>query len=129
MELVLLTRPLGEHVVLELNGPLDFHTAPTLWEALWPTILCADSPRVILDLSSVDFMDSTGLSVMIDAWRQAEQRGGSLRLARAQRQAAKVLRITSLDLVLPIYASAEDAAAVTSGDVAGSPSGPEGLRR
>lgn len=120
MELVLLTRPLGDHVVVELNGPLDFHTAPTLWEALWPSVLCQDAPRVILDLSSVDFMDSTGLSVVIDAWRQAERQGGTLQLARAQRQAAKVLRVTSLDLVFPIFASAEEAAlAAIPGDSAG----------
>lgn len=114
MELVLLTRPLGEHVVVELNGPLDFHTAPTLWEALWPSVLCQESPRVILDLSSVEFMDSTGLSVVIDAWRQAESRDGTLQLARAQRQAAKVLRVTSLDVVFPIFASAEEAAMASS---------------
>lgn len=110
MELVLLTRSLGDHLVVELNGPLDFHTAPTLWEALWPSILCRQRPRVILDLSCVDFMDSTGLSVVIDSWRQAEKRGGTLHLARAQPQAAKVLRVTSLDLVFPIFATAEEAA-------------------
>lgn len=110
MELVLLTRRLGDHVVVELNGPLDFRTAPTLWEALWPSILCQESPRVVLDLSCVDFMDSTGLSVVIDAWRQAESRHGSVQLSRAQRQAAKVLRVTSLDLVFPIFGSPEEAA-------------------
>lgn len=117
MELALVTRPLGEHIVVELVGPLDFHTALTLWEALWPSVLCRDAPRVVLDLSGVDFMDSTGLSVVIDAWREAEGRGGSLRLARAQRQAAKVLRITSLDAVFPIYASPADAALSFDGDV------------
>ncbi len=109
MELVLFTRSLGEHVVIELIGPLDFSTAPTLWEALWPSVLCVDTPRVVLDLSGVDFMDSTGLSVVIDVWREAEQRGGTLQLARAQRQAAKVLRITSLDLVFPIFSTPEAA--------------------
>lgn len=116
MTLGLTTRALGEHVVAELDGPLDFSTAPQLWEALWPSVLCREDPRVILDLSGVEFMDSTGLSVIIDAWREVEGRGGKLQLARAQRQAAKVLRITSLDVVFPIYSSPEAAALTSCGD-------------
>ena len=62
-------RPEGPSV-LKLRGDLDLHTAPGLRERL-AALIDAGSLRVVVDLSEVAFMDSTGLGVLVGAARRA----------------------------------------------------------
>lgn len=112
MDLYVNDRSLGDYVVVEVNGELDLATAPTLRDHLL-AVLNRQGARVILDLTGVDFMDSTGLLVLVSTERRARLLGGGLRLAAPGSNVLKVLRVTSLDRHFAIFPDAEAAAALT----------------
>jgi anti-sigma B factor antagonist len=81
------------------SGEIDLHTAPKLWEALAPLIEHGHR-RVVLDLARVEFIDSSGISVIIRAYKQLAPNGGTLILRSAQPQARKLFDLTRLtDLI------------------------------
>ncbi|MGH6654162.1 MAG: STAS domain-containing protein [Actinocrinis sp.] len=85
----------------ELVGELDMYSAPRLREEL----LAVPAPaayRVALDLSRLEFIDSSGLGVLIAAVKRARAGGGALCLIAPPPQVASMLRITGLDKVMPI---------------------------
>ena len=81
MELKVTTRSQGDHTVISVAGEIDLYTAPKLQSELMRRL--NDSPiRLIVDMSGVEFCDSTGINVLLAAHRHARERGGELQLAR-----------------------------------------------
>lgn len=99
----------GMHV-FELSGGLDIATSPTVRAALLEASQRGDH-RLIVDLSNVDFLDSTGLGALIGAQRRAKEFGGDVRLVVGEGQIARLLRITGLLKVFGVYPTLEDALA------------------
>lgn len=95
--------------VLGPEGEFDFSTLSVLRTALNDSL--ASDGRVILDLSGLTFADSSVLGLFAGSAQQARSTGGWLRLVSPQRPIERMLRITSLDTVLPVFASVELAAA------------------
>jgi anti-sigma B factor antagonist len=88
-------------VRVEVTGELDLSTSPQLGEALGREFDAGRS--VVLDLSDVTFIDSTGLNVLVAALRSCEQNGCRLELEPdLPAQVSRVFEITGLDTVLPI---------------------------
>jgi len=108
MELSMAARTLPDHVVLEVGGEIDVYTAPKLRERLIE-IVNSGQRHVIVDLGRVDFLDSTGLGVLVGAHRRLRARDGSLDLVCPHERLLKVFRITGLDNVFDIHASVEEA--------------------
>lgn len=88
-------------------GEVDVSTAPRLREHL--TTLPVDARRVLVDLSEVTFLDSTGLGVLVAGWKRCQESGASLELVVTRPQVRKVLEITSLDGVFKIFDSIDEA--------------------
>ena len=65
--------------------------------------------RIAIDMSRVDFMDSSGLGALINGLKATREAGGDLRIATPVEQVQLVLKLTNLDRVLTIYPSAETA--------------------
>jgi anti-sigma B factor antagonist len=94
-------------------GEIDIHTSAALREAL--TTAAETSDRIILDLSDVTFLDSTGIGVMVHALNLSRKRsGGSLCLVGPQAVVRRVLTVTRLNEVFPTYASVGEAAATSA---------------
>lgn len=96
----------GTWHVLHVNGELDVETAPVLREA------CSDAvseghTSLIIDLSNVPFIDSSGLSVLISAQRVVRLAEGRLRLATAVSATLRLLRITGLDTAFEVHPSVD----------------------
>ena len=108
MELSLATRSVSGHVVLEIGGEIDVYTAPRLRERL-VELVAAGQNQVVVDLSRVDFLDSTGLGVLVGVHRRLRAGGGSLGLVCAHERLLKIFRITGLDTVFDIHSSVEEA--------------------
>lgn len=107
--MVITSDPLGARVVvLRLDGRLDLVTAPGLRTAVEGEV-GAGRPDVVLDLSAVTFMDSSGLGVLIASLKHARQAGGELRIAAAAEQVLTVLKLTKLERVLKPYATVDEA--------------------
>lgn len=82
--------------VIEVAGELDMLTQPPL-EARLATVLNSRPERLIIDLSRITFLGSTGLTVLLDAREAAARQGTVLQLSGADHRAvARPLRITGL---------------------------------
>jgi anti-anti-sigma factor len=87
--------------VITLIGDLDIVTSRQLDETLAATRRTLD--RVVLDLSAVDFMDTSSLAVIVSHWKGLEASGGLLALAGARFQYTRTLWITGLADRIPMY--------------------------
>jgi anti-sigma B factor antagonist len=115
MELSLSTRTVDDHTVLEVGGEVDVYTAPRLRERL-VELVEAGARSVIVDLSRVEFLDSTGLGVLVGALKRLRAAGGTLALVCGHERLLKIFRITALDRVFALYDSVEAATAATGAD-------------
>jgi len=98
----------GGTLVFRLRGSLDLATAPTVRAALADATEKGNQ-ELIVDLTALEFLDSTGLGVLIGAHRRAAERGGSFRLIVADGPISRLLNITGLIAVFAVYHSIEDA--------------------
>jgi anti-sigma B factor antagonist len=86
--------------------PSDIDTA-TSWE-LKPQLLAAlreHGPTLILDLEAVQFIDSTGLGMLVSVLKEARHAGGTVRLINPKREVLRLLQITGLERVFEIGGS------------------------
>jgi anti-sigma B factor antagonist len=104
VELKVSTRTHGDHKVMSLTGEIDLYTAPGLQSELM-TALGDGEVRLIIDMSGVDFCDSTGINVLLAAHRHASERGGELQLAGPGSAVRKVLQVTGLESVFAVIDS------------------------
>jgi anti-sigma B factor antagonist len=116
MELSLATRTVAEHTVLEVGGEVDVYTAPRLRERL-VELVDAGARNVVVDLGGVEFLDSTGLGVLVGAMKRLRVAHGRFGLVCSKEPLLKIFRITALDQVFPIYPTIE--AATEDGDGSG----------
>ncbi len=90
--------------VFELSGSLDIATSPTVRAALSEASERGDH-RLIVDLTNVEFLDSTGLGALIGAQRRAKEYAGEVRLVVKEGQILRLLRITGLLKVFAVFAT------------------------
>lgn len=110
MDLDIGTSVVDGRTVVQVVGEIDVYTAPQLRERLDAEI---DAGRydVVVDLSGVTFMDSTGLGVLVGRLKQIRLNDGSMRLVCAHDRVLKVFVITGLDKVFAIYPTVGEAVA------------------
>jgi anti-sigma B factor antagonist len=94
--------------VFELTGSLDIATSPTVRAAL---ISASErgGHQIIVDLTRVDFLDSTGLGALIGGQRRAREFDGEVRLVAKEGQILRLLRITGLLKVFAVHPTLDDA--------------------
>lgn len=108
MDLSLVTHVVEGRAVLEVGGEIDVYTAPKLRDRI--TELVADGVyHLVVDLEKVEFLDSTGLGVLVGGLKKVRAHGGSLQLVCTQERLLKIFRITGLSKVFVIHDSAEGA--------------------
>jgi anti-sigma B factor antagonist len=90
----------AELYVIEFYGELDLAGSEVAAEALRR---CAQSDvkEIIVDLSGLDFIDSSGLNVLVESFKSDRQNGNRLRFLRGPDPVERVMKLTSLDEVLP----------------------------
>lgn len=97
-------------VVVTVVGEVDMATAPRLRRALVEAIGDGNG-GVVVDLGGVDFLDSTGLGVLLGAVKRLRNTGGAFALAHAAPQVAHVFEVTRLVEILPLHDTVESAVA------------------
>lgn len=98
----------GAFVIL-VQGELDMNTATELERELEKPLAASDS-SLLIDLSSCEFIDSTGIALIVRAWQQLGGDGG-FALCGVGDQVKRVLGITGLDETIPTHSSRQDALA------------------
>ncbi|WP_285777562.1 STAS domain-containing protein [Microtetraspora sp. NBRC 13810] len=102
MELKVSTRSHAGHAIVAVAGEIDLYTAPRLQAEF--TRLLEDGPaRVVIDMSGVDFCDSTGMNVLLSALKRLKERGGALEVAAPRPAVRKILQVTGLDSVFIVH--------------------------
>jgi anti-sigma B factor antagonist len=98
--------------VIAPEGELDLHAARALAPEL-DEAAAADFPVLVVDLSAVTFVDSTGLGAILQAHQRLQRQGRTVRVVAPQGSAAAVLvDLAGLRQKLNLYASREAALAV-----------------
>lgn len=102
MELKVSTRSQGGRIIMSLGGEIDLYTAPTLHGEL-DGLLSGEGPaQIVVDMSDVEFCDSTGMNVLLGAHRRAREQGGDLELASPRPTIRKILQVTGLETVFTV---------------------------
>jgi len=102
VELLVTSRKNGDCTVVEVSGEVDVYTASMLREKL-ADLIDADHTDLVVDLTRVGFLDSTGLGVLVGALKKIRGFGGRLQLVIDQEKVMKVFRITALTQVFSIH--------------------------
>jgi anti-sigma B factor antagonist len=100
----------GDRSVVTLRGEIDVYTAPRLRQALIDLVE-GGATQIVVDMSAVDFLDSTGLGVLVGGLKRVKSNDGELRLVVSQDRIMKIFDITGLAKVFPIFATTGEALA------------------
>jgi len=88
--------------VVRLAGRFDAYTAPTIKEKFLE-LQAAGRAKLVVDLSAVDFVDSTGLATLVAGLKQCRQAGGDLKLAGLRSRVRVIFELTRLDWAFQIH--------------------------
>jgi anti-sigma B factor antagonist len=105
------TREQGGRMIVEVGGEIDVYSAPALRDQL-NALVAAGHHHLVVDMQGVEFLDSTGLGVLVGGLKRVRTQGGSLHLVCSQERVLKVFRITGLTKVFSIHDSVDEALAV-----------------
>lgn len=98
------------HCLVTLAGEIDLAVVPDLVTEL-EYALSHLSPRLILDVNAVSFIDSSGLGALVRTRRKAQELGGDLALVGASEQMDELLALTNLDQLFGVHGSVDQAVA------------------
>jgi anti-sigma B factor antagonist len=101
------TTPGSDRYLITVSGEVDLATSPQLDTAVIAAIDSGNS-SVVIDLTDVTFMDSSGLGVIVRALKRCREAENDLDLVITNERVLKVFGITGLDQVIPIHASIQD---------------------
>jgi anti-sigma B factor antagonist len=108
--------------ILAVEGEIHVSTAPEFSAVLSATV--GDGPMsLVLDLTGVMFIDSTGLSVLLNALRQVTHAGGQMAVVCSNPTVLRLFEITRLDTTFDIHAELEPALAAVQAEAGGSEAG------
>lgn len=98
----------GQAILLTLSGRLTAANAQQLRDQMKQYENVAQ-PKIILDMSAVQFLDSSGLAALVSGLKLTRERDGWLRLAGVTPQVANIFKLSQLDRVLSIFPNVEAA--------------------
>lgn len=108
MDLTLATQEVDGTAVVSVGGEIDVYTAPKLRDEI-SSIVSNGTYRILIDMEKVEFLDSTGLGVLVGGLKKVRSYDGSLELVCNQERLLKIFRITGLSKVFVIHPSIEAA--------------------
>ena len=112
MDLSLETRHEDGRTIIEVGGEIDVYTAPKLRDKI-TELVAEQSYHLVIDMEGVEFLDSTGLGVLVGGLKKVRAHDGSLQLVLTQDRLLKIFRITGLAKVFVIHDTAEAALAAS----------------
>ncbi|MCE9609786.1 MAG: STAS domain-containing protein [Chthoniobacter sp.] len=96
------TTPQNPDAIFRLEGEVDLHRAPEIRAALAP-VIARKLPRLLMDLSAVSYIDSSGLALLIETLQSVQTNGGTLRLFGLSDSVRAIFHVACLDQVFAIF--------------------------
>jgi anti-sigma B factor antagonist len=107
-------RPGGTIGLVTVTGEIDVYTSPRVRSAMLE-LFEAGCTSLIVDLSNVDYLDSSGLGVLVAGLKRAREHGGEVHIVTSKVRIMRVLEVTGLDKIFSISSTAAEALADTGG--------------
>ncbi len=104
------TPPTARPNVLPLEGEIDLHVSPRIAASL-DSMIDQKPKQVVVDLSQVSYIDSSGLAVLIEGMQNVAAYGGKFALAALQKDVRPIFEIARLDQVFRIFPDVDAALA------------------
>ena len=104
------TRVAGDRHLIAVSGGVDMSTVPQLRQH-FVDALNTGSPHLVIDLTDVPFIDSTGLGVLVGLLKRVRTAGGSLRVVASHSAVLAPLRVTGLHRVFNVCSTIDEAMA------------------
>src|SRR5271167_2940350 len=101
--------------VVDVGGEIDIYTAPRLRELLID-LVSKNNYQLVVNMDKVEFLDSTGLGVLVGGLKRVRAHDGSLDLVCTRERILKIFRITGLTKVFSIHETVDQAIAAMKGD-------------
>jgi len=108
MNLKVSSKSINGASVIDLEGEVDVYTAPQLKQQIID-LLDGGVRHVIVNLTAVDYLDSTALGVLIGGLKRLRERNGALDLICPNPRIRRIFEITGLDKIFDIYATEDEA--------------------
>ena len=102
MDLTLETRDVDGRTIVSVGGEIDVYTAPKLRDKI-TELVGGGTYNLVIDMAGVEFLDSTGLGVLVGGLKKVRAHDGSLDLVCTQERLLKIFRITGLAKVFVIH--------------------------
>ena len=95
---------------LDLEGEVDVYTAPLLRQEIMDQVDNGTN-HLLVNLEKVEYLDSTGLGILIGGVKRAKEKGGSLKLVGPSARITRIFEITGLNKIFDVYPTESDAIA------------------
>ena len=95
-------RDLKEHKIVELKGDIDYFSVSELKNTIFK-LIHDKTPSIILDLQNVEYMDSSGLGLIVTAYRVMSNYNGKISLVNVCDDISVILKLATVDTLLTIY--------------------------
>ena len=110
----------GGVLTFAVQGELDLNTAPELDEPLEKALEGADDASVLIDLSGCEFIDSTGIALIVRAWQRVDREAGGdgrgrLAICCSNEQVERLLKITGVESSISMFGDRDSALADLQG--------------
>ena len=83
-------------------GDIDHHTAKNMREAIDALIIKNNPRELALDLSAIDFMDSSGLGLVLGRYKKQSDIGGSFKIINPSRRTMQILQLAGVEKIIKI---------------------------
>ena len=108
-EMVAATRSQGDALIASIKGEIDLHNSPEFRELLLDAIQRCAPRKIVLNLSLVPYMDSSGLAVLVETMQKLKKIGGRIFLTDLQPRVRSILEIARLNTVFSVVKDEQEA--------------------
>ena len=107
-EVVKEVRRLDQAVAVDISGDVDLHRSPAL-RATLAKLIDENPPRLILNLTEVGYMDSSGVATLVEALQRIQRKQGRLQMHSLKPRVRSIFEIARLETIFEIYSSEDEA--------------------
>jgi stage II sporulation protein AA (anti-sigma F factor antagonist) len=102
---------------VRLSGELDHHTALYTRQKIESEIIKPTTKNIVFDLSNLDFMDSSGIGVIIGRYKNIQKINGKVAIACSNPQIIRLLEVSGISGIIPIYKDVDFAIKIIRGNI------------